>query len=107
MNRKQFLETVEAAPIAETGSRYAPNPNLLKIFDDAKSKERGGYTVKVRLLPADVNSSIQRIPESAYHTWGTGKTFRFVVPETSTVAPCAARIGSIMSPPTSMTRMSA
>lgn len=78
MNRKQFLETVEAAPIAETGSRYAPNPNLLKIFDDAKSKERGGYTVKVRLLPADINSSIQRIPESAYHTWGTGKTFRKV-----------------------------
>lgn len=78
MDRKTFLKTVEAAPIVETGSKYAPNPNVLKVYDDGKAKERGGYTVKVRLLPPDTksNSSIVAIPETAYHTWGNGKTFR-------------------------------
>lgn len=78
MDRKSFLKAVEAAPIVESGSKFAPNPNIVKIYDDAKSKERDGYSVKVRLLPADPNSCIQAIPESAYHTWGNGKTFRKV-----------------------------
>lgn len=78
MDRKAFLKAVEAAPIVDTSSKFAPNPNIVKIFNDAKAKERNGYTVKVRLLPPDTKSSIVSIPETAHHTWGNGKTFRSV-----------------------------
>lgn len=78
MDRKAFLKAVEAAPIADTGSKFAPNPNIVKIYNDAKAKERNGYTVKVRLLPPDTKSNIVSIPETAHHNWGNGKTFRSV-----------------------------
>ena len=78
MDRKAFLKTVEAAPLADTGSKFAPNPNIVRIYNDAKAKEPNGYTVKVRLLPPDIKSNVVSIPETAYHTWGNGKTFRKV-----------------------------
>jgi len=78
MDRKSFASVVEAAPISDNTTRFVANPNLLKTYDDAKARERGGYSIKVRLLPVDINAKVQSIPETAYHTWGTGKTFRKV-----------------------------
>lgn len=76
MDRKTFCQTVEAIPVADTTSRFAPNPNLLKFYDAKKSSEPSGYLVKVRLLPPSKKSAKVILPATYTHTWGSGKSFR-------------------------------